>query len=95
MRAQRLEAENEQLREALTSRTVIGQAQGMLMALAACSADEAWRVLVEVSQRTNTKLRDVATALVGTAQGTELPASVGVPLRQSIGRVRRAGRFTG
>ncbi|WP_244282959.1 ANTAR domain-containing protein [Streptomyces flavidovirens] len=97
--AHRLEAETQaqmraeitQLRQALSSRTVIGQAQGMLMALAACSADEAWDVLVEVSQRTNIKLREVAAALVAAAGGNELPASVRVPLRQSVRRVRNAG----
>lgn len=89
--AHRLEAEIAQLRQALASRTVIDQAQGMVMALAGCSADEAWHVLVEVSQRTNTKLREVATALVGTSHGAELPASVRLPLRLSIGRIRRVG----
>ncbi len=86
-----MRAEIAQLRQALSSRTVIGQAQGMLMAFAACSADEAWQVLVEVSQRTNIKLREVATALVAAARGEELPASVRVPLRQSVRRVRNAG----
>ncbi|MBT2526482.1 ANTAR domain-containing protein [Streptomyces sp. ISL-99] len=86
-----MRAEIAQLRQALSSRTVIGQAQGMLMAFGACSADEAWHVLVEVSQRTNIKLREVATALVAAARGIERPASVRVPLRQAVRRVRNTG----
>ncbi|HLU57803.1 MAG TPA: GAF and ANTAR domain-containing protein [Pseudonocardia sp.] len=52
------------LRAALTSRSVIDQAIGIVMARERCSADEAFDVLRRVSQQRNTKLRDVAADLV-------------------------------
>jgi AmiR/NasT family two-component response regulator len=51
---------NDQLREAVESREVIGQAKGILMEREQCSADEAFDLLKSVSQRTNRKLRTVA-----------------------------------
>jgi AmiR/NasT family two-component response regulator len=59
--------EAEQLREAMRSRAVIEQAKGVLMARRRCSPDEAFDVLREVSQTSNTKLREVARALVDEA----------------------------
>ncbi|SDF74070.1 GAF domain-containing protein [Lentzea fradiae] len=52
------------LERAIESRAVIEQAKGVLMAVHACTADEAFRILVEQSQRANTKLRDVAGQLL-------------------------------
>jgi hypothetical protein len=57
----------EQLREAVESRDVIGQAKGMLMQREYCSADTAFDILRRASQRENRKVRDVAAALVETA----------------------------
>ncbi|MEU4250508.1 GAF and ANTAR domain-containing protein [Amycolatopsis sp. NPDC026612] len=54
----------EQLRTALTSRAVIDQAKGMLMAIRQVGADDAFAILVEQSQRENTKLREVAERFV-------------------------------
>lgn len=48
------------LRKALDSRDVIGQAKGILMARQNVSADEAFEMLRHASQRTNIKLRDLA-----------------------------------
>jgi hypothetical protein len=56
--------EAEQLREALRTRAVIDQAKGILMARHHCSADKAFDFLRRRSQVTNTKLREVAKALV-------------------------------
>ena len=53
-----------QLQEAMTSRAVIDQARGIIMADRRCTADEAFNVLVELSQRSNKKLRVIAQALV-------------------------------
>ncbi|MEV5717111.1 ANTAR domain-containing protein [Amycolatopsis mediterranei] len=61
--------ENAQLREALASRPVIEQAKGMVMLLRGCPADEAFGVLVTVSQLTNVKLRDVAAVAVAAGSG--------------------------
>ncbi len=62
-----------QLRSALASRDVIGQAKGVLMVVHACSADEAFAMLRELSQRTNVKLRDVAARLVADRSGGQRP----------------------
>jgi hypothetical protein len=72
----RLRAENEQLRQALCGRAVIDQALGMVMALTPCSRDDAWALLVRVSQHSNTKLRTVCEALVATTGGSPLPREV-------------------
>jgi hypothetical protein len=80
--AEGLREEVDQLRRALDSRAVIDQARGMVMALGSCSSQCAWDLLVQFSQNTNTKLREVAAALVATAEGQPLPA----PLQDEIGR---------
>lgn len=63
------------LRAALKSRLVIGQAQGLLMALHHLSADAAFQVLVRLSQERNVKLRDIAAGFVASKAGT--PGDVG------------------
>lgn len=60
--------EVEHLRAALTSRATIDQAKGVLMAEYRCSPDEAFRLLVKLSNDTNVKVADVASALVYQAQ---------------------------
>ena len=54
------------LTRAVASRQLIGQAQGILMERHRITADAAFGLLVQVSQSRNTKLRDVAEALVNT-----------------------------
>lgn len=49
-----------QLEEALETRTMIGQATGLLMAQEGLTSDEAFQKLVFVSQNSNLKLRDIA-----------------------------------
>jgi hypothetical protein len=56
--------EIEGLRQALETRTVIGQAIGILMHREALTADAAFAHLVELSSHANTKLRDVASDIV-------------------------------
>jgi GAF domain-containing protein len=53
----------EHLRTALSSRSVIDQAIGIVMARERCSADRAFDILRKVSQRRNVKLRQVASEL--------------------------------
>jgi transcriptional regulator with GAF, ATPase, and Fis domain len=52
------------LQTALTSRAVIDQAKGMLMAIRRIGADDAFALLVDQSQRENVKLREVAERFV-------------------------------
>ena len=54
----------EEMRQAMETRAVIEQAKGMLIAAHGCTPDEAFQMLSESSQRTNRKLRDLATAMV-------------------------------
>jgi GAF domain-containing protein len=53
-----------QLNDAIASRTVIGQATGIIMAQRGCSPDEALNVLIKISNDRNIKLREVARVLV-------------------------------
>ena len=58
------EMANHQLQEALASRSLIGQAQGLIMAARACTPEEAFDALRDASQRTHRKLRDIAQDVV-------------------------------
>ena len=55
-----------QLRTAMMSRACIGQAKGILMERHKIKEEKAFTILTPTSQRTNTKLRDVAAELVRT-----------------------------
>ena len=59
---------SEHLRTALSSRSVIDQAIGILMAQQRCGPDEAFGLLRAVSQQRNVKLRQVAANLVTAVQ---------------------------
>jgi GAF domain-containing protein len=54
------------LRTTMMSRTFIDEAKGILMERHKLNEDEAFTMLIHASQRTNTKLRDVAAELVRT-----------------------------
>ena len=58
----------QQMQQAMESRAVIEQAKGIIMGDRRCSPDEAFGILAKLSQDTNRKLRDVAAALVDSAQ---------------------------
>lgn len=85
----RLREELAQLRQALESRPVIDQARGMVMAIGPCTSTAAWAVLVDASQRTNTKLRKVAEALVASTDGT---TPIPLPLRSALAAALRTHR---
>ncbi|PNG23410.1 ANTAR domain-containing protein [Streptomyces cahuitamycinicus] len=87
-----LRVTNEQLKQALASHAVIDQARGMVMALAPCSSDRAWDLLVDVSQHCNIKLRDVAAALVATTKDRSLPEPIRRELRRALRRPHAADR---
>ncbi|MDN3250290.1 ANTAR domain-containing protein [Streptomyces sp. ZSW22] len=86
-----LQEEVDQLRRAIASRPVIDQARGVLMALHACTSDEAWHILREASQLSNTKLRTVAAAVTAGAEsdGPPPPPEVRAALRAALARLRR------
>ncbi|MFE3637959.1 ANTAR domain-containing protein [Streptomyces cellostaticus] len=92
-----LRAEVAQLRHAIDSRPVIDQARGILMAAHSCTPEQAWHVLREASQRTNTKLRDVAGALTASTapDGPAPPRDLRAALSAAVARhvpPARAGR---
>jgi hypothetical protein len=81
----RLRREVLQLRNALDHRPETERVVGMIMLMAACDADTAWRALSTVSQHTNRKVRDVAAMIsVRVAAGHGLPAEIVSPLRQAV-----------
>jgi GAF domain-containing protein len=63
----------QQMQAAMQSRAVIEQAKGILIGSRHCTPDEAFAILVRLSQDTNRKLRDVATALVASASPNTEP----------------------
>ncbi|MFI7285698.1 ANTAR domain-containing protein [Streptomyces anulatus] len=58
-----LHREVDRLRRALQPRPMIDVVLGMVMATEGCSLDEAWQIMVNSSQRTNTKLHTLALRL--------------------------------
>jgi len=64
-----------QMQQALASRARIEQAKGVLMAARGCTDEEAFTILVELSQSSNRKLRDVAAAVIEQTRGQQPPSS--------------------
>ncbi|MFD6289085.1 ANTAR domain-containing protein [Streptomyces sp. NPDC060205] len=85
---EQLLAETEQLRKALERRPIVDMARGVLMAAWSCTAEEAWQILVHVSQHSNIKVHDVAKALIATTQNEPLPAPIEEHLLQALARWR-------
>ncbi|MCX4701009.1 ANTAR domain-containing protein [Streptomyces sp. NBC_01373] len=83
-----LQQEVDQLRQAIASRPVIDQARGILMATHACTSDEAWTILREASQLSNTKLRTVAAAVTASTgtDGPPPPEELRTALRTAVAR---------
>jgi hypothetical protein len=71
--AEELRTEVVQLKRAMLTRPVIDLARGVLMASFGLGAGDAWSVLVDVSQHTNTKLHQLAEELVDSVNGAPLP----------------------
>ncbi len=55
---------NDQLRQAVATREIIGEAKGILMESQHCTRDQAFDILRRASQRENRKLRELAEELV-------------------------------
>jgi AmiR/NasT family two-component response regulator len=67
--------EVDDLRKALSTRPVIDQAKGVLMAKHGCTPDEAFEMLTDASQRANVKVREIAARIVSTMQdGADEPS---------------------
>jgi GAF domain-containing protein len=69
-----------QMQDAMSTRAVIEQAKGILMRERNCTADDAFNILVRLSQEAHVKLRDVAHQLVDhVTSGGALPSSTDQP----------------
>ncbi len=68
---------NDQLRMAIASREIIGEAKGIIMERQVCTRDEAFDILRRASQRENRKLRDLAEELVLRVESSRREASRG------------------
>lgn len=79
-----LRAENDQLRRALAGRMVIDQACGMVMVLAPCRRGPARHLLVGMSRQCNTKLPEVAAAVVAAWEGKPLSRLMQRALRRAL-----------
>ncbi|WP_266630514.1 ANTAR domain-containing protein [Streptomyces sp. NBC_01719] len=66
---------------------MIDQARGMVMALAPCSSERAWDLLVDVSQHCNVRLRNVTAPLVATTQDEPLPEQIQRELPAALRRL--------
>jgi putative methionine-R-sulfoxide reductase with GAF domain len=62
------------LQKALESRATIEQAKGILMASRRCSPEKAFEILITASQRSNVKLRDLASRVVASSQDLTRPS---------------------
>ncbi|MEU6688195.1 ANTAR domain-containing protein [Streptomyces sp. NPDC046832] len=67
----RLRDENEQLKQAMESRPRIDMPRRILIAQLGCSVEESWEILVEVSQRSNIRLRVVAERMMAAVMRKE------------------------
>lgn len=63
----------EHLTRALAGRDVIGQAKGIVMERCHVDAEQAWQVLVAISQRGNVKVRALAESIARTGSAPGLP----------------------
>jgi GAF domain-containing protein len=73
----------DQLKVAMDSRTIIGQAQGLLMGRLNIDADQAFDYLRRISSHSNRKLAVVAMEIVRTRQLPSRPRSIGSVASQS------------
>ena len=76
-----------QLRVALASRTTTAQATGLLAARFGVSTDDAWRLLREVSNMGNVKVRDAARIVVDMHNGASLAGADERRIAHSVARV--------
>lgn len=85
-----LQEEVQQLKEAVVSHAVVDQAIGMIVALGRVSPDQGWAVLKEVSQHTNTKLRNVAEMILVWGRTGSMPREIRRALEDALDRVAPA-----
>jgi anti-anti-sigma factor len=87
--AAELRTEVVQLKRAMLTRPVIDLARGVLMASFGLSPEDAWNVLVSLSQHTNTKLHQVAEEVVDSVNGAPLPDHLHQRITTAIAEIPR------
>ncbi|MEV6297543.1 ANTAR domain-containing protein [Streptomyces sp. NPDC051896] len=85
-RLSELQAEVDQMKEAVISHAVVDQAIGMVVALGRVTPDEGWEVLREVSQHTNIKLRNIAELILIWGRRGDIPPEVRAELEDALDR---------
>jgi len=83
-----LRHEVEHLRLAMASRATIEQAKGIVMLMLGCDADTAFATMVDWSQRSNVKLRTVATDLVSAVSGGQSADVLSPELKELLAEQR-------
>ncbi|MFJ5973306.1 ANTAR domain-containing protein [Streptomyces sp. NPDC093060] len=81
-----LQAEVDQLKEAVASHAVIDQAIGMMVALGRVTPDQGWEVLKDVSQHTNIKLRNIAELILIWGRRGDIPPAIRAALDDALDR---------
>jgi AmiR/NasT family two-component response regulator len=81
-----LEEEVDQLKAAVASHAVVDQAIGMVVALGRVTPDEGWKVLKDVSQHTNIKLRNVAELILIWGRKGAMPREIRAELEDALDR---------
>ncbi|CAL9323375.1 ANTAR domain-containing protein [Streptomyces sp. SudanB182_2057] len=81
-----LQAEVDQMKEAMASHAVVDQAIGMVVALARVTPDQGWQILKEVSQHTNIKLRHIAELILIWGRRGDLPDHIRAELEDALDR---------
>ncbi|WP_406010764.1 ANTAR domain-containing protein [Streptomyces sp. NBC_00637] len=82
-----LQAEVDQLKEAVASHAVVDQAIGVVVALGRMTPDQGWTVLKEVSQHSNIRLRNVAELILVWGRTGEMPDEIRARLEDSLDRL--------
>ncbi|MFC4508512.1 MULTISPECIES: ANTAR domain-containing protein [Streptomyces] len=90
-----LRAENDQLRRTQAGCAVIDQACGMVMVLAPCRCGPARNLLVDMSQQCDTRLPEVAAAMVAAWEGEPLSWRMQRALRRALRRLYAEDRGCG
>ena len=90
-----LESEVERLRRALSTRTQIGIAIGLLAARHGCTASQAWAYLVRVSSEAEAEVAEIARVLVAAVDGTLDRQDTALLDRLGDHLPERAGRMAG
>ena len=90
-----LDAESERSRRVRASRAVVDEACAIVMVLAPCPHGPARNLLVDIARQCDSRVPDVAAALVATWEGEPLPRRIQRGLRHALRRLYAEDRGDG